>query len=173
MAEPPTDAHYSIRLNKEVFTFCAAHFITFNGDTCEPLHGHNYRVGVEVEGPLDDNSYVFDFIALRDAVTGIASRLDHKMLLPTQHAMINVGKSLGPHGGEEVVATFGKRRWVFPADECVLLPIANTTAELLAFWIGSEISAWMGSAGVSPPPVLTVSVDECEGQVGVCRLVGS
>ena len=41
---------YLVRLEQEYLTFSAAHFITFQGDTCEQLHGHNYRVWVEVEG---------------------------------------------------------------------------------------------------------------------------
>ena len=62
---------YSVRLQKECHVFSAAHFITYNGNICEPLHGHNYRVWVEVEGPLDENQYVVDFIALRDALQSI------------------------------------------------------------------------------------------------------
>ena len=50
---------------------------------CERLHGHNYRVWAEVEGPLDENQYVIDFIALRDALKTITDELDHHMLLPT------------------------------------------------------------------------------------------
>ena len=36
-------------------------------------------------------------------------------------------------------ATFENRRWVFPREDCVLLPIENTTAELIAFWIGGQL----------------------------------
>ncbi|MCE9527188.1 MAG: 6-carboxytetrahydropterin synthase, partial [Planctomycetales bacterium] len=57
---------YHIRLDKEHHVFSAAHFITFAGDDCERLHGHNYRVACEVHGELDENQYVVDFIAVRD-----------------------------------------------------------------------------------------------------------
>ena len=50
---------YSVRLEKEQHVFSAAHFITFNGNVCERLHGHNYGVAVEVEAPLDDFVEVF------------------------------------------------------------------------------------------------------------------
>ena len=46
---------YCVRLEKEYLVFSAAHFITFNGNICERLHGHNYRVRAEVHGPLDEN----------------------------------------------------------------------------------------------------------------------
>ena len=74
---------YHVRLEKEHLIFSAAHFITFNGNICERLHGHNYRVFAEVHGPLDENAYVIDFIALRDTLKEIVNELDHHMLLPT------------------------------------------------------------------------------------------
>ena len=41
---------FGVRLRKECHVFAAAHFITFNGNICERLHGHNYAVAVEVAG---------------------------------------------------------------------------------------------------------------------------
>lgn len=165
-----TSTSYAIRLNKAAFTFCSAHFITYAGDICEPLHGHNYRVAIEAEGPLDENAYVLDFVATRNALAEITSKLDHLMLLPTEHSEIGVESLEGPLGGLEVVATFRDRRWVFPAAECVLLPIDNTTAELLAEWIGERLLEALQAAGAALPRKLTVEVDECDGQVGICRL---
>ena len=79
---------YHVKLTKEELIFSAAHFITFNGNICERLHGHNYRVFAEVYGALDENHYVIDFIALRDTLKEITTELDHHMLLPTEHAQI-------------------------------------------------------------------------------------
>ncbi len=91
---------YSVELAKEQLVFSAAHFITFRGDICERLHGHNYRVKAEVAGPLDENYYVMDFIALRDHLQVLVNELDHRMLLPTQHHLImlvpTTSKSLPP-----------------------------------------------------------------------------
>ena len=81
---------WKVRVTKDHLVFSAAHFITFNGNICERLHGHNWRTAVEVEGPLDENQYVFDFIALRDGLQTIVNRLDHRMLLPTKHPTILV-----------------------------------------------------------------------------------
>jgi len=41
---------YTIRVTKDYLVFCAGHFITYEGDQCERLHGHNYRAAVEVVG---------------------------------------------------------------------------------------------------------------------------
>ena len=98
---------YHVRVTKDYLVFSAAHFITFNGNVCERLHGHNYRVEVEIAAPLDENSYVIDFIALRNATREIVEELDHRVLLPTEHDQIRVQST-----ETEVTATFEDRaRW--------------------------------------------------------------
>jgi 6-pyruvoyltetrahydropterin/6-carboxytetrahydropterin synthase len=158
---------FSVRLAKEHHVFSAAHFITFGGDVCERLHGHNYRVAVEVFGPLDENHYVIDFIALRDELKTITDELDHHMLLPTAHRQIRVTAG---NGEVEVVFTPDGRRWVFPLGDCVLLPVANTTAELLADYIGRRLLAAIEQRTGARPDRLRVEVDENHGQWGVCEL---
>ncbi|MBX9789314.1 MAG: 6-pyruvoyl tetrahydropterin synthase family protein [Pirellulales bacterium] len=157
---------YWVRLTKDYLVFSAGHFITFAGGTCERLHGHNYRVTAEVAGPLDENHYVVDFIALRDLLREIVLELDHHMLLPTEHPQIHVRAD-----EREVEARFEDRRWVFPRGDCVLLPVANTTAELLARHIGRRLLDDLQTRYSLRPQRVRIAVDECEGQVGVCELV--
>ncbi len=152
---------YHIRIAKERLVFSAAHFITFNGDECEPLHGHNYHVAAEIEGPIDENLYVVDFLAVRDALQDIVDELDHRVLLPTGHPTIRVVEQ--GEGEGEVLAQHGKRRWIFPRPDCVLLPVKNTTAEMLAQHIGQQLLACL----MPPPTRLQIAVDECDGQWGV------
>ncbi len=156
---------YHVRLTKEHLIFSAAHFITFNGNICERLHGHNYRVFAEVYGPLDENQYVIDFIALRDTLKEITTELDHHVLLPTEHPQIQV--AVQEH---EIEATFEDRRWVFPRGDCILLPIANTTAELLARYLGMELLERLEKRTGARPQRLVIGVDENEGQWGICEL---
>jgi 6-pyruvoyltetrahydropterin/6-carboxytetrahydropterin synthase len=124
-------------------------------------------VNVDVFGPLDESHYVIDFIALRDELKKITDQLDHRMLLPTLHPLIRVTAS-----GHEVEAVFTPdgRRWLFPADDCVLLPVANTTAELLAQYIGRQLWDALAARLGLRPPRLVVEVDENHGQWGVCEL---
>jgi len=157
--------NYHVRIEKERLVFSAAHFITYEGDVCEPLHGHNYHVAAEVRGPLDENHYVMDFIALRDALQKIVDQLDHRMLLPTKHSTIQVMEQ-----GGEVTVTHGSRRWVFPRQDCVLLPVANTTAELLARHIGERLLEALEKRVGSRPTYVSIGVDECDGQWAVCEL---
>ena len=153
---------WHVRLNKDYLVFSSAHFITFAGNICERLHGHNYGLEIEIEGPLDVNAYVVDFIALRDAAKAIVEELDHHVLLPTQHDQISVRVD-----GAEVIAKFEDRRWVFPADDCVLLEMDNTTAERLAQYIGGRLKQALGLGVEIPYSRISVAVDENRGQWGV------
>ena len=158
---------FRVDLEKEQLIFSAAHFITFedaDGNTiCESIHGHNYRVRCEVTGTLNRHGYVVDFIALRDRLMELVKQLDHHVVLATKHPDLKVQSS-----ESEVIVTFESRRWVFPQEDCALLPISNTTAELMASYLCDQLcdSKLRGEEVNS----LTIGVDENEGQWGECRV---
>ena len=168
------NSSFRVELEKETFIFSAAHFITFNKNICEAIHGHNYRVKCVVDGLLDENHYVIDFIALRDHLKSIVDRWDHHVLLPTRHKQISVNQQ---RRGDlnEVEVRFedeetGSRRWVFPKQDCVLLDVENTTAELLAQLLAEELISFLETKFENLPRAIEVWVDENEGQWGICRL---
>ena len=156
---------YSVRIAQDDLVFSAGHFITYEGDVCEPLHGHDYRVAAEVHGPLDENQYVVDFLALRDALKAIVDELDHHVLLPTEHPRIRVSA-----GEREVEVTFEARRWVFPRADCVLLPLANTTTELLARHVARRLLDELETRCATRPSSVRIKIDECYGQSAACEL---
>ena len=156
---------FRVLLQKEQLVFSSAHFITFAGDICECIHGHNYGVRAEVEGQLDENRYVIDFIAFRDALSRLVKQLDHHMLLPTKHAMI-----LLEEHDDEVTVRFRKKRWVFPREDCMLLPIVNTTAEEIAWWLATQLREALAPEIGPRLSAIEVGVDENNGQWGICRL---
>ncbi|QDU47088.1 6-pyruvoyl tetrahydropterin synthase [Symmachiella dynata] len=160
-----TNERFRVRVTKDHLVFSAAHFITFAGNICERLHGHNWRVAAEVAGALDENYYVFDFIALRDELQAIVDELDHRVLLPTEHAEIKVVA-----GDREVEATFEERRWVFPREDCILLPLENTTAELIARWIGRRLEDVVHQKAGAPVESIRVDVEENFGQWATCEM---
>jgi 6-pyruvoyltetrahydropterin/6-carboxytetrahydropterin synthase len=152
-------SHFKVRVTKDYLVFCSGHFITYHGGHCERIHGHNYRTAVEVEDDLDENHYVFDFIALKDLTRAITDELDHRMLLPTRNPLIRLEED-----GPNIRATYGDRYWSFPREECVLVPIANTTAELLADYIAGRLREAIAARGWSLPRILRVEVEESFGQ---------
>jgi 6-pyruvoyltetrahydropterin/6-carboxytetrahydropterin synthase len=125
----------------------------------ERLHGHNHRTAVEVEGDLDENRYVFDFIALKHRTKAITHELDHRMMLATRNPHIRVEE-----GGPDIRVGYREREWLFPREDCVLLPIENTTAELLAHYIGQRLLEKPRRQHHYRPRVLRVEVEENIGQ---------
>lgn len=156
---------FAVDLTKETLTFSAAHFITFAGNICERLHGHNYGVSCRVEGPLDENRYVIDFIALRDALAKLSQSLDHHVLLPLNHPTIQVTQD-----EREVTARFQDKRWIFPKEDCVLLPVINTTAEEIASYFIDQLLQSLGDHLLPELTCLCVRIDENQGQWAECRV---
>src|SRR5689334_14435450 len=115
-----------VKVEGGTLKFSSAHFITYSGK-CERLHGHNYGVLVEVEGELNEDRVVFDFTVLKRLAREICQRLDHRFLLPLHNPHLELITS-----SEEWEIRFREKRYVFPREDVVELPIENSTAELLA-----------------------------------------
>ena len=158
---------YHVWVTKDYLVFSAAHFIRYGGDICERLHGHNYRVTAEVQGPLDENHYVVDFIVVSVALQRIVQTWDHHMLLPTKHPEIRVRTMSDDTFGDQVEVTFRDRRWMFPREDCILLEIPNTTTELLAQLIGKQLLEAIETETSTRPTEIRLAVDENHGQWGV------
>ncbi len=146
---------YTVRVAKDHLVFCCGHFISYDGHQCERLHGHNYRATVEVEGDLDENFYVFDFVALKARTKEITDELDHHMLLATRNPVIRLEESAAA-----VRVRYKDREWLFPRGDCILLPIENTTAELIARYIAGRLADALRDRHGFVPGVMRVEVEE-------------
>jgi 6-pyruvoyltetrahydropterin/6-carboxytetrahydropterin synthase len=157
---------FKVTVAKEDLVFAAAHFITLPGHRCEALHGHNYRAGLVVEGALGaDTWFVFDFIALKRLMKRLTDELDHRVLLASANPKLTVATE-----GDRVSVTYGgERRYLFPAADCVLLPVANTTAELLAAYLAGRVLDELQAAGAKHLKAIELEVEENFGQSAVYR----
>lgn len=157
---------FRVQVSKDYLVFASAHFITFKGHQCETLHGHNYRVGVAVEGSVDTEClFVLDFSTLKRIVRRFVDDIDHKVLLPT----LNPKLSYGEDGDAVTVAYFGKPTYVFPKRDCALLPIPNSTAEMLAQHLARQVREELLKEGHSHLTLLELEVEENYGQSATYR----
>jgi 6-pyruvoyltetrahydropterin/6-carboxytetrahydropterin synthase len=163
---PGPDA-YRVSVAKDYLVFASAHFITFAGHRCEGLHGHNYRAHVTVEGELNQESwFVFDFVELKRIMRRLCDEIDHLVLLPTESSRIQVVEE-----GETVkVAVDGAPRYVFPRKDCALLPIPNTTVEMLAKMLADRLRVELDAAGARGLTAIEMEIEENFGQSAVCRV---
>src|SRR5215207_3131678 len=101
---------FRIVLAKEDFKFSAAHFTLFSGGRAELLHGHNYRVQVELSGSeLDEEGLLVDLESFKKRLRGICAGLDSRTLRPGGGPRLDWRRA---KGGSE--AGGGKRTNGFP-----------------------------------------------------------
>ncbi len=148
-----------VKVEGSYLNFSAAHFITYRGK-CEHLHGHNYSVLVEIEGELGEDQLVFDFTILKRRTKEICQQLDHRFLLPLSNPHLKINESTTSW---EIF--FAERHYLFPREDVVVLPIANTTAELLAEHICDQIRETLRNYPQSRLSSITVGVGEAPMQM--------
>ncbi|HEX9945047.1 MAG TPA: 6-carboxytetrahydropterin synthase [Thermoanaerobaculia bacterium] len=148
---------YRMVLAKEDFKFSSAHFTLFADGRAELLHGHNYRVRVELAGSgLDGEGLLVDIESFKRALRGICARLDSRTLIPGESRRLAYARE-----GDSVVVRCGERSYHFPAGDTFVLPLANTSIELLARMLWQELAPCLTGSRVE---TLAVSVEETAGQ---------
>ena len=135
--------------------FSAAHFI-IGHKKCEHLHGHNWRVGVTVEGEPDERGLVVDFFELERFLKSLCDSYDHRLLLPTNNRSL---KRLLE--GESTRISVHGREFEFPSEDVVWLSVVNTTVEELARVVADEVVKNLPYPNVRR---ITVWVEESPGQ---------
>ena len=158
---------FRVSVTKDYLVFASAHFITFAGHRCEGLHGHNYRARVTIEGDLNQESwFVFDFVELKRIMKRLCDEIDHLVLLPLKSDRVAVVQE-----GETVsVSVDGKPRYVFPRRDCALLPIPNTTVEMLAQMLTERLQSELEKLGAKGLTAIEMEVEENFGQSAVYRV---
>jgi 6-pyruvoyltetrahydropterin/6-carboxytetrahydropterin synthase len=113
--------------------FSSSHFVR-SDEEVENLHGHNYALMIKITGPLNSDGMVYDFRDVKAKALEICKKLDHKVLLPGESKIVKVTKS-----EEFIEVHVGKKRYVFPKEDCLIIPTKATTAELLAKYIHEHL----------------------------------
>jgi 6-pyruvoyl-tetrahydropterin synthase len=157
-------ADFSIYVAKENLKFSAAHFIAYPGFR-EPLHGHNYQVGIKVEGRLATTGYVLDFGLIKQLTRQILARLDEHTIIPSLSDCLTIR-----HDEDRVSVTYEGDCFMFPASDVALLPIMHSSAEELARFIWSELhSELIARSALNDVNAMEVSVAEGPGQTAIYR----
>lgn len=168
---------WKIQIERGNLEFSAAHFITFEGE-CEPLHGHNYGVRVEAAGPLTPDSYVLDFVVLKDIVRGLIKQWDHRFLLPLHNPHLRVTEraddwEIEYTGDLSAIpdAPDAPIRYSLPRWTVVPLEVDNATAERLAETLAHRIAQALQARGAGQTVErLTVAVEETSMQAAFYSL---
>lgn len=142
--------------------------MTFPDGSREPLHGHNYRVSLRGYGEQLQRDMVFDFLHLKPIVKELCDRLDHKLLLPLENPCLSFAED--GEGKSNIKITTGDGHFSIPKTDIFFLPIANTSAELIAVYLAQKIQQRVWEAYRFRFATLQVEVEESPGQSAVFEL---
>ncbi len=156
---------FSIEINKDYFNFASAHFLIFADGRREHLHGHNYQVSIAVEGDLDRAGVLIDFITLKPLVKKVCDALDHRTLIQGKSSRLKIRRD-----SKNVEVVYRNQRLVLPRQDVLLLPILNTSTELLAEYLAAQLRRRIPRhfPGVKIH-LIEVGVEESRGQRGFYR----
>ena len=158
---------FKVSVTKDYLTFSAAHFITIAGHKCESLHGHNYVVAVAVEARVDrETGFVVDFAVLKRILRPAIEAMDHKVLVPTENPRVQ----LRSDRDRTVVDYRGEARFILPTSNVALVPVTDTTAELLAEHLASHVLDGLRDERIDGITSVTVDIEESPGQTGTYRI---
>jgi 6-pyruvoyltetrahydropterin/6-carboxytetrahydropterin synthase len=151
----------SLHLFKQNFKFSSAHFLIFDANHAEMLHGHNYQVQVDLftSQALETTKvgYLIDFGVIKKAVKALVDQWDEHVLLPG----LNPEMHISDLNETTYQVLFRDRYYAFPKKEVVVLPISNTSVELLAECLSKHLEPFMMQF---PVQFYHTRVDETPGQ---------
>ncbi len=151
-----------LHLFKQNFKFSAAHFLIFDKDKAERLHGHNYQVTLEVYSDQTQailtNGLMVDFSFLKKTVKDLVDEWDEMVLLPQNQPEMRFQEE-----GTQLKVWFRERYYEFPKNEVLLLPIINTSVECMAHLFAEKLKNRVSFKDLGVTQFL-VKIDESPGQ---------
>lgn len=108
----------SLRIARE-FHWEMGHRLPFHESGCANIHGHSYRLRVEIEGSCDENGMLMDYGDMKRLVMPVIDRFDHCFLCDENDELMK--GFLSGSGLKHVVVPF------------------TTTAENLVFYFLDEL----------------------------------
>lgn len=159
----------SLYIFKQNLKFSAAHFLIFDHERAERLHGHNYQVLVTIQVPkwVGPHGYGIDFGKLKKILRELVDEWDERVLLPQNHPDFSVKE----YSQDTWLVRFRDRTYAFPKEEVLWLPTSNTSVEELSrLFVEKFCSSLSGKVALLSPIEVEVRIEETPGQGASCRV---
>ena len=158
---------HRVTVQRAEHKFSCAHMTVFPDGIKERLHGHNYQVGLELELTSVAFARMLPFAAVKDCIATLCRELRERVVIAEHNPMTTLVRV----DADEVELTVCGKRYVFPREDVVLLPIDNVSVEALALYLGDRVLAMLGPS-LEPGLVTAIEVwvSESPGQGSTCRL---
>ena len=109
---------------------------------------------------------MLDFSVLKQITRRLVDTIDHKVLLPTLESQAGLSAR---RATDSRSTTSASRPTCFPRRDCALIPIPNSTAEMLAQYLGVQVRQELAAGGYSHLTLLELEVEENYGQSATYR----
>lgn len=119
----------SIEIEKSYLHFSAAHFTVFSATNRERLHGHNWRIAVDITGEIDENGLLFDYAIYKKILKDLCQKYDEYTLIAEHSPYLTIESDEQFHH----ITHNGITQPLLKTDT-ILLPIKNVTIECLAHY---------------------------------------
>jgi 6-pyruvoyltetrahydropterin/6-carboxytetrahydropterin synthase len=127
-------ARSTLALFKEEMKFSAGHFTIFSATERENLHGHNFRVFVELTATVGPDGMISNYGPYKQYLRQMCDAWNETFLLPEHSAHLKIERD-----GDEVRAHYDGTILRFLARDVTVIPVANVTIEELARLFGERL----------------------------------
>ena len=150
---------YDLFLTQDALVFSSAHFV-LGENFIEPLHGHNYKILINVYGNQDKDNMIINFYDIQKVLKPIVDSLDHRIIIPGENRFLEIEEVDG-----QIIIKMPKydKEYEFPKSDVLILPIENTTVEEMSRYLAEQLM-WNKEIKKENIDQVTVTVFEYEGQ---------
>lgn len=170
---PPTTC-FEVHVAKDTFKFTAAHFVAYPGFR-ERLHGHNYRISVRLLGTrtIGQDGYVLDYGDIKAVTKKVCKEMNEYFICPMLSPVIQITELTDDKGTKSVqLICEDGTKFLFPKEDCAMLPIAHSTTEELAIYMWGKILDELDAEYLLKRGIHTMEITcaEAVGQEAVFRM---
>jgi 6-pyruvoyltetrahydropterin/6-carboxytetrahydropterin synthase len=132
----------TLEMARAEFGFYAAHIALYNGEV-EPLHGHTFQVSLRVSGEPDNSGIVAEFSEIKPAIRNAVASLRRRTLVPGHAPQLQITQK-----NDSMSIICGRKRYLMPNEDVTVLPLTNTTLEVLAGYLLSQVLPQLKKTGL-------------------------
>ncbi|KAF4651446.1 hypothetical protein FOZ61_010457 [Perkinsus olseni] len=149
----PNNVLREVEIQGKEFKFSCGHFVAHPGFR-ERLHGHNYTVKLRMtceHWPAGEDGYVIDFGILKKLLRAVCKSLNERMIIPERSRSLDIDTNhlhvtaTGKEQQSVRITTIDGDEFLFPKDDCVILPIEFATAEELSEYVFNKMVEGLGT----------------------------
>lgn len=154
----------SIEIEKQYLHFSAAHFTVFSAQERERLHGHNFRLAVEITGEIDDNGLCFDYAIYKNILKDLCHQYDEYTLIAEDSPYLEITSDDDFHYVKHNHITQPLLK-----TDTILLPVKNVTIEELSHYFLQQLTSDQEALKTLKIRAFEVRVSSGPNQWGIAR----